>query len=328
MGLLSGTPGLIFGAAGVYAAFLYYGNMQEEVFLFEDSKGQKFTQAWLLQAIEALCNVVVGFAGMILTGRTVGLPLDMFGFSGASQVAAKACTSLALANGLSFPVATLAKSAKMAPVMAGSIILGGKKYSLRSYIQVSAIIAATVMVSMNKKSKPGQTSSALGVVFVCLSLVLDGVTGGIQDKLKKKCKDKGTKAKPYDMMFWTNFFMMLVGASVALGLGEASIGIKYILENPAIMSKIAAFGACSAIGQSFIFFLVSEYGPLKNSTVTTTRKIFSVLLSIFLKGHALAPLGWAGIALGSLGIIGELIPEKEPEDKKAGDKHEDSKKKN
>jgi UDP-galactose transporter B1 len=35
---------------------------------------------------------------------------------------------LALANGLSFPVATLAKSGKMAPVMIGSLILGGASY--------------------------------------------------------------------------------------------------------------------------------------------------------------------------------------------------------
>merc|ERR1712048_25843 len=302
------------------------GNMQEDVFSFVDPKGNKFTQAWFLQAIEALANVVVGFLGMMVTGRTVGLPLDKFALSGATQVAAKACTSLALANGLSFPVATLAKSAKMAPVMLGSILLGGKKYSLRSYLQVGAIIAATVMVSVNKKSKPGQTSSTLGVVFICSSLALDGVTGGVQDALKAKSKELGIKAKPYDMMFWTNFFMMVVAVIAAFALNEVASGSAYIIENPSIMPKVLAFGACSAIGQSFIFFLVSEYGPLKNATVTTTRKIFSVLLSIFLKGHALAPMGWAGIALGALGIIGELIPEggkdekHDPKDKKEGKK--------
>merc|ERR1712048_826315 len=136
----------------------------------------------------------------------------------------------------------------------------------------------------------------------------------------------GIKAKPYDMMFWTNFFMMVVGVLAALCLGEIASGTAYILANPAILPKVLAFGACSAIGQSFIFFLVSEYGPLKNATVTTTRKIFSVLLSIFLKGHALAPMGWAGIGLGSLGIIGELIPEGKEENgskKKVDDKKKD-----
>merc|ERR1712157_70357 len=93
--------------------------------------------------------------------------------------------------------------------------------------------------------------------------------------------------------------------------GEASHGMNYIVENPAILTKVVLFAVCSAIGQSFIFFLVSEYGPLKNATVTTTRKIFSVLLSVFTKGHALSPLGWAGIVLGSLGIVGELTEKKE-----------------
>merc|ERR1712019_247072 len=97
------------------------------------------------------------------------------------------------------------------------------------------------------------------------------------------------------------------------------MGIAFILGNPAILPKVLAFGVCSAIGQSFIFFVVSEYGPLKNATVTTTRKIFSVLLSIFLKGHALATMGWVGIALGSIGIIGELIPEGKEDDKKKTD---------
>merc|ERR1712014_521697 len=175
----------------------------------------------------------------------------------------------------------------------------------------------------NKKSKPGQTSSMAGVVFICASLMLDGVTGGVQDALKAKCKDLKIKAKPYDMMFWTNFFMMVVGALAALCLGEIATGIAFILANPAILPKVLAFGVCSAIGQSFIFFVVSEYGPLKNATVTTTRKIFSVLLSIFLKGHALAPMGWAGIALGSIAIIGELIPEGGKEEEKTDEKKKD-----
>merc|ERR1712187_809939 len=139
--------------------------------------------------------------------------------------------------------------------------------------------------------------------------------------------DLKKKAKPYDMMFWTNFSLMVVGALVALCLGEFATGIAFILANPAILPKVPAFGVCSAIGQSFIFFVVSEYGPLKNATVTTTRKIFSVLLSIFLKGHALAPMGWAGIALGSIAIIGELIPEGKTEEKKTDGKKKNEKEK-
>merc|ERR1719223_2502176 len=121
---------LLIGAGGIYGAFLYYGSLQEDVFRYTSAAGTSFKQAWFLQVLEALANVIVGFAGMKLMGPTKGIPLKMFGISGAAQVSAKACTSLALANGLSFPVATLAKSGKMAPVMAGSLLLGGASYSI------------------------------------------------------------------------------------------------------------------------------------------------------------------------------------------------------
>jgi len=42
------------------------------------------------------------------------------------------------------------------------------------------------------------------------------------------------------------------------------------------------------------------------TTITTTRKIFSVLLSIFVNNHSLNSQGWAGIGVAILGILGEL----------------------
>jgi UDP-galactose transporter B1 len=228
----------------------------------------------------------------------------MFGISGASQVTAKACTSLALANGLSFPVATLAKSGKMAPVMAGSLLLGGAKYTLREYLQVAAIIGGTAIVSMGKKK--GGSNSALGVTYIILSLALDGVTAGFQKRLKASTAKVGVKPKPYDFMFWTNLFMCLTAAVVALGLGEFTTGLAFCAANPEILSNIVKFSLCSAIGQSFIFYTIANFDPLVLSTVTTTRKIFSVLLSILLKGHSLSATGWSGIALACGGIISEM----------------------
>lgn len=297
---------LLIGAGGIYAAFLYYGSLQEDVFRFTASDGSRFVQAWFLQVLEAFANVVIGFIGMQLMGPTKNIPLPMFGISGASQVSAKACTSLALANGLSFPVATLAKSGKMAPVMAGSLLLGGATYSFREYIQVAAIIGGTAIVSMGKKKGGSSSSSLMGVVYIVGSLVLDGVTAGFQKRLKAETAKAGVKPKPYDFMFWTNLFMCLTAIVFAFGLGEFSSGLSFCTSNPEILSKIVKFSLCSAVGQSFIFYTISNFDPLVLSTVTTTRKIFSVLLSIFTKGHSLSTTGWSGIALACGGIISEL----------------------
>ena len=100
---------------------------------------------------EAFANVIVAGVALSILGSQKGLPLKLFLPAGCSQVLAKACTSLALANALSFPVVTLAKSGKMVPVMIGSIILGGSKYTLKEYLTVAAIIAGTVIVTIDSK---------------------------------------------------------------------------------------------------------------------------------------------------------------------------------
>jgi UDP-galactose transporter B1 len=312
---------LMIGAGGIYAAFLYYGSLQEDVFRYKSADGTSFKQAWFLQVLEAAANVIIGFAGMQLTGPTKGIPLKMFGISGAAQVTAKACTSLALANGLSFPVATLAKSGKMAPVMAGSLLLGGASYDLREYLQVAAIILGTAVVSMGKKKGGGSSSSAMGVFYIVMSLVLDGVTAGFQKRLKTETAKVGVKPKPYDFMFWTNLFMCLTALVIAGGLGELQTGVAFCIANPEIFNKICKFAVCSAIGQSFIFYTIANFDPLVLSTVTTTRKIFSVLLSIFLKGHSLSLVGWSGIGLACSGILSELALKAGGQKKKPEHKH-------
>mmetsp|Transcript_28497 Transcript_28497/g.21298 ORF Transcript_28497/g.21298 Transcript_28497/m.21298 type:complete len:327 (-) Transcript_28497:49-1029(-) len=308
---------LLIGAGGIYAAFLYYGALQEEVFHYKTANGEKFTQAWYLQSLEAIANVIVGGLGLLVTGRTPNLPLGLFGLSGAIQVCAKAFTSVALASGVSFPVVTLAKSGKMVPVMIGSLIFGGASYTLREYISVLAIIVGTCIVSMGKKST-GPASSLLGILFVVLSLACDGAVGGLQARLQAQCRARNAEPKSYDMMFWTNLFMALTAIVFAAFLGELTTGIQLCIDNPVIMEKIIKFSVCSAIGQSFIFFTIANFDPLICSTVTTTRKVFSVLLSIFLHGHAMSTEGWVGLGLASAGILSELFkPHKKKEVKKA-----------
>lgn len=210
----------------------------------------------------------------------------------------------------------------MAPVMAGSLLLGGAKYSIREYLQVLAIIGGTAIVSMGKKKGgSGGGSSTMGVVYICTSLILDGVTAGFQKRLKMETAKVGVSPKPYDFMFWTNLFMCATAAVIALGLGEMQSGLSFCLENPEILSNIIKFAICSAVGQSFIFYTIANFDPLVLSTVTTTRKIFSVLLSIFLKGHALSMTGWSGIALACSGILSELQAKMSGSGKKSKNGH-------
>merc|ERR1711953_1501686 len=89
-------------------------------------------------------------------------------------------------------------------------------------------------------------------------------------------------------------------------MGEFQPGVDFLTKNPEIFVAIVKFALCSALGQAFIFFTISSFDPLVCTTVTTTRKVFSVLYSIFAKGHQLNMQGWVGVSMACSGILGEL----------------------
>ena len=136
---------------------------------------------------------------------------------------------------------------------------------------------------------------------------MDGVTGGVQKRLLADMKRAKVTPQPYDLMTFTNLFMMIFALIISCVLGEFSYGIDYCAHNPKVFSLIWKFSMCSAIGQSFIFYTVARFDPLVCSTVTTTRKIFSVVLSIVFKGHSIPSQGWMGLALAISGIVSEVI---------------------
>jgi UDP-galactose transporter B1 len=97
--------------------------------------------------------------------------------------------------------------------------------------------------------------------------------------------------------------------SVVLGglTGELVNGWGFVRENTEVLEKIFKFSLCSALGQSFIFYTIANFDPLLLSTITTTRKILSVLISILVKGHTLSRMGWLGIAMSIGGVLSELV---------------------
>jgi UDP-galactose transporter B1 len=298
---------LAIAVIGIWSCFVYYGSLMEDVLTFKSPHGKVFKYAWFLQVMEACSNLIFGFVcNLLFEGGPRKVPLNPYVISGAVQVSAKYCFTASMVWGVSFPVATLAKSSKMIPVMIGSLLLGKAKYSLADFGRVAIIVAGTAVVSIADKAKKGQSSSLVGLFFLIGSLTCDGIVGGTQKRLKVALADLQLKEKNFEMQFMTNLFMMLTAIVFALLMGEMGPGCAFLVEYPAIFSKILQFVICSALGQGFIFFAISTFDPLVCSTITTTRKVFSVLFSIFTKGHRLNTEGWCGLALACGGILGEL----------------------
>merc|ERR1719284_1384733 len=101
---------MLIGFVGIYFFFLLYGVAHEKVV-----KESKFKQSWMLGAIEAFANVIFGAIAMNFAGDygalfSVESQYKYLAPSGIAQVCAKYLTTAAMAAGVSFPVATCAKS--------------------------------------------------------------------------------------------------------------------------------------------------------------------------------------------------------------------------
>ena len=146
--------------------------------------------------MEALANVFLAGLFLIVFGSAIKkVPYKSFAMAGSAQVFAKGFTTCALNFKVAYPIVTLAKSGKMVPVMIGSLLLGGASYSAREYASVAAIIGGTCIVSMqkivsewlglgSKKVTPSSPSDPIGLAFLLAALMMDGVSGGMQNGIK------------------------------------------------------------------------------------------------------------------------------------------------
>ena len=68
------------------------------------------------------------------------------------------------------------------------------------------------------------------------------------------------------------------------------------------------YALSSALGGNFVYFTLTQFNPLVLTTVTTTRKIFSTLYSIFRNpANSLNGMQWSGTMLVFAGLIGDIV---------------------
>lgn len=297
---------LFIGIAGIYSAYLYYGITQEDLFRWRSTTGDAFTYVWFLQVFESAVTICIGFLGR--TRRkldTKPLPMVPFFKSGFFQLAGKVLMSWSLAAGLSFPVVTLAKSAKIVPVMIGQLALGGSSYKLKDYLFAVLIVSGTALVSAGSTTHHfTQRNTFAGVVLICLSLTADGFTGGLQKRLKKETS--AWNPNNFDYLLYSHLAQLVVAVSVCLATSEWYHATVFLVRYPNVIWYLLASCCCSAIGQSFIFYVIAKFDPLVCTTITTTRKLISVILSVTFKGHTLDESGILGLGLAFLALGIEL----------------------
>lgn len=332
---------LVACTAAIYVIYLTYGIYYEKITRMS-YEGERFTYSMFLTTIQ--CFASSAWALMLIAieasrrqhvhpkspqpfhKRVYNLifdqvPKHQYGLIAVSYAIAM-LTSTAALNYLSYLIQALAKSSKLIPVMIGKM-LRGHKYSMREYLHVAMITGGIVlfMFDPGKSSKAAETS-LIGIALVVISLAMDTITGPTQDEINTKYKP--TVAA---MTFWINIIPALGFWVISTFVtGEWSLALDFMAKHPEIKFEIAVYCFLAAIGQSVILLALFKFNSMTLTIITTTRKFFSILASVFWFGHTLQMFQWAGVCLVFLGIgLDSQLKYQQKQSKKHVPKHADEK---
>jgi solute carrier family 35 (UDP-galactose transporter), member B1 len=240
----------------------------------------------------------------------------------------------------------LAKSCKLLPVMFLHLTLFRKRYPLYKYavILLVTIGVATFTVyhpgtskkiaAASEKSNSGRSLYGLSLLFI--NLLLDGLTNTTQDHMFASphlyTRYTGPQmmvaqnllstaltltylfAMPY-LSSNTAILALLPVAPAASGSGSGSVelsaAISFLSRHPQVMRHVLGFAVCGAVGQVFIFYTLSRFSSLLLVTVTVTRKMLTMLLSVVWFGHSLTQGQWLGVFLVFGGVAAEGIVQRQ-----------------
>jgi len=196
---------------GIYTCYLAYGVFQESLYrLQQDGSSFSFATAFVL-FVQCTFNAGVSLAGAALergtwhhTSRIGGGCSDnhrslVAAASSMAVLKASAVYVLAMYSSnealayVSYPTQALIKSCKMIPVLLGSILINGTRFSLLKYACVLLMTAGIALFQLSGgTSGPtpaespgggGPSSQAAGLLLLAVSLCLDGVAGPLQEGL-------------------------------------------------------------------------------------------------------------------------------------------------
>ena len=212
---------------------------------------------------------------------------------------------------INYPTMILAKSCKLVPLMLIGVFLFRRRYNCHKYMSVALFtigvslftLASTVHSSKHQSSSiehPSPRAFMTGLLLVSINLFLDGLINASQDHLFSHYQVSG-----YEMMFSMNFlgiFWMLLYVCLWPGQTEWSNAISLFMADPTCLRDVALFILCGTLGQRFIYATLKHFGAITLVTITVTRKLMTILLSVALFRHEINFMQWLGMVCVFFGI--------------------------
>lgn len=204
---------------------------------------------------------------------------------------------------VTYPVLIVAKSAKPIPTIVLTVIIGRSRYHWRKYLFTTLIVIGVALFLFTDNSTAKLSKKIWwGEGLLIASLLIDGICNGLQERIKN---DYAPTA--FSMMLKMNgMSFLMIGAASALS-GEATNFFYFAQRHPQVIPKILGFGLVGACGQIFIFYMISLFGTLSCSLVTTIRKCLTIGISVMINSNPLLTHQWIGAVLVFGSVIADVL---------------------
>lgn len=288
---------LVICSGGIIGCYLYYGYLQERLFQSR-TLGPTF-------ALVTACvtNVVVALVWQRVEQQTrpttstrstnhKPLPHALFLATAGAYVIAMVASNEAIPQ-VSYPVAVLAKSCKLLPTMVVGQLAEGRRYSSQEWWAAALICAGIVGFQWSRMHQSSSSSSSSGMILLAISLVADGWLSACQNWLKRTRLRRPTAM---ETMLGVNLYALVYLIPLSMVNGQWQEGIEHLRSaDHDFLRAITILNVTVGIGQIFVFLTIEWYSPVTTTTITTTRKFLSILLSVRKFGHAFSLPQWLAI---------------------------------
>ncbi|XVE79649.1 hypothetical protein DITRI_Ditri14bG0075100 [Diplodiscus trichospermus] len=282
----------IFAISGIMITLVIYGILQEKIMRVPYGvNNEYFKYSLFLVFCNRITTSAVSAASLVASKKALDpvAPVYKYCLISVSNILTTTCQYEALKY-VSFPVQTLAKCAKMIPVMIWGTFIMQKTYKGFDFLVAFLVtIGCSIFILFPAGTEispygKGRENTVWGVSLMVGYLGFDGFTSTFQDKLFK-----GYDMEIHNQIFYTTLCSCVLSLTGLILQGHLVPAIDVVYRHNDCFLDIALLSTVATASQFFISYTIRTFGALAFAAIMTTRQLVSIMLSCLWFGH---PLSW------------------------------------
>lgn len=294
-----------YAVSGIMGTLVIYGVLQEKIMRVPyGDKKDYFKYSLFLVFCNRITTSAVSACTLLASKKSLDpvAPIYKYCAVSVSNILTTTCQYEALKY-VSFPVQTLAKCAKMIPVMVWGTLIMQKRYNRKDYLFALLVtLGCSIFIAFPAATdispyNMGRESTVWGIFLMMGYLGFDGFTSTFQDKLFV-----GYDMEIHNQIFYTTLCSCFLSLSGLIIQNHLLPAIDFMFLHPDCFVDVVLLSTVATISQFFISYTIRTFGALTFATIMTTRQLVSILLSCVWFRH---PLSWEQ-GIGAVVVFGSL----------------------